>query len=58
MTDGLIALDPGARRAILEAAASLQAETETLLARMVRHRSVLGQGSGGSSRLLAAADRL
>jgi acetylornithine deacetylase len=43
MTDGLIALDPGARRAILEAAASLQAETETLLARMVRHRSVLGR---------------
>ena len=42
MTDGLIALDPGARRAILDAAASLQGETESLLARMVRHRSVLG----------------
>lgn len=42
MTDAMIALDPGARKAILEAAASLEAETETLLARMVRHPSVLG----------------
>ncbi len=38
----LIALDPGARRAIEDAAASLASETETLLARMVRHKSTLG----------------
>jgi acetylornithine deacetylase len=39
----MIALDPGARRAILEAAASLEAETEQVVARLVRHRSVLGE---------------
>lgn len=42
MTDTLIPLDPGARRAILAAASELEAETETLLARMVRHPSTLG----------------
>ena len=36
-------LDPGAQRAIRDAAASLAGETETLLARLVRHRSLLGQ---------------
>ena len=39
----MIALDPGARRAVLDAAESLEAETEALLARLVRHRSVLGE---------------
>lgn len=35
--------DAGAERAILEAAASLEGETEALLARLVRHASLLGQ---------------
>ncbi len=39
----MIALDPGAERAILAAATSLEGETETLLARLVRHKSTLGQ---------------
>jgi acetylornithine deacetylase len=34
--------DPGLRRAIRDAAASLAGETEALLARLVRHRSLLG----------------
>ncbi len=42
MTNSL-SIDPGARRAILEAAASLQPECEALLASLVRHRSLLGQ---------------
>ncbi len=37
------ALDPGVRRAILEAAATLEGETVSLLARLVRHPSLLGQ---------------
>lgn len=36
-------LDPGAARAIREAAVSLAGETEALLARLVRHPSLLGQ---------------
>jgi acetylornithine deacetylase len=36
-------LDGGAARAIRDAAASLEGETEALLARLVRHRSLLGQ---------------
>lgn len=36
-------IDPGARRAIIQAAASLAGETEALLMRLVRHRSLLGQ---------------
>ena len=39
----MIPLDPGARTAILEAATSLEAETEALTMRLVRHRSLLGQ---------------
>ncbi len=35
-------LDPAVQRAISQAAASLAGETETLLARLVRHRSLLG----------------
>ena len=37
-----LAIDPGARRAILEAADSLQDQAVTLLSALVRHRSVLG----------------
>ncbi len=40
---GPASLDPGARRAILEAAASLEADTVALLSRLVRHPSLLGQ---------------
>lgn len=39
----IAATDPGLRRAILDAARSLEGETERLLARLVRHRSLLGQ---------------
>jgi acetylornithine deacetylase len=39
----MIKLDPGAERAILDAASTLEGETEALLARLVRHRSLLGQ---------------
>ena len=38
-----IALDPGIRRAIAEAARALAGENEALLAKLVRHRSLLGQ---------------
>jgi acetylornithine deacetylase len=37
------ALDPAVRRAIRDAAAALEGETEALLTRLVRHRSLLGQ---------------
>jgi len=40
---GPASLDPGARRAILEAAASLEGDTVALLSRLVRHPSLLGQ---------------
>ncbi|MCW3476166.1 ArgE/DapE family deacylase [Limobrevibacterium gyesilva] len=43
MTEHLLPIDPGARRAILDAVASQQEETVALLARLVRHRSLLGQ---------------
>ena len=43
MTDPLLPLDPGARRAILDAAASLRDDAVAMLARLVRHRSVLGE---------------
>lgn len=46
MTDSLLPIDPGARRAILQAADSLRGETEAMLARLVRHRSLLGQEAG------------
>jgi acetylornithine deacetylase len=39
----LLPIDPGARRAILDAAASLEQDAMDLLARLVRHRSVLGE---------------
>ena len=43
MKDMLLPIDPGARRAILDACGELEEETVGLLARLVRHRSVLGQ---------------
>ena len=42
MTDAML-IDPGARRAILEAAVSLETDAVALLARLVRHRSLLGK---------------
>jgi acetylornithine deacetylase len=39
----MIALDPGASQAILDAAASLEPATEALTARLVGHRSLLGE---------------
>ena len=39
----MIALDPGARRAILDAAQSLSKQTEALTMRLVRHASTLGR---------------
>ena len=39
-------LDPGAERAILDAVDAQRAETENLLARLVRHRSLLGEEAG------------
>ncbi len=38
----LLPIDAGARRAILEAATSLQSESVEMLASLVRHRSLLG----------------
>src|SRR5689334_18524304 len=43
MTDAALHNDSGLRRAILDAVASLRGENEALLARLVRHRSTLGQ---------------
>ncbi len=43
MSDLPAALDPGIRRAIGQAARTLAGENEALLARLVRHRSLLGQ---------------
>jgi acetylornithine deacetylase len=42
MPEDLHPIDPGARGAILDAVAALRADNEALLARLVRHRSVLG----------------
>ena len=42
----LFPLDPGARRAILDAADDLRAEGVALLERLVRHRSLLGEEAG------------
>ncbi|MBV9735899.1 MAG: ArgE/DapE family deacylase [Acidisphaera sp.] len=41
--DTPLPIDPGARRAILDAVAALEGEAVALLARLVRHRSLLGQ---------------
>ncbi|MBV8869640.1 MAG: peptidase M20, partial [Acetobacteraceae bacterium] len=39
----MLPIDPGARRAILEAADGLHGDAVALLERLVRHRSLLGQ---------------
>ncbi len=43
---GLLPIDPGARRAILDAVDSLADDSVALLARLVRHRSLLGEEAG------------
>ena len=43
---GLLPIDPGARRAILEAVDGLQGDATALLAQLVRHRSLLGEEAG------------
>ena len=50
----LIPFDPGARRAILDAADSLRDEGTALLARLVRHRSLLGEEAGALGEMEAA----
>ena len=42
----LIPLDPGAERALLQAVDSLRGDGTALLARLVRHRSLLGEEAG------------
>lgn len=46
MSDDLLPIDPGARRAILEAVGALQPEAIGMLDRLVRHRSTLGHEQG------------
>lgn len=41
-----VPIDPGARRAILQAADSLEGDSVAVLAALVRHRSVLGEEAG------------
>ena len=50
----LIPLDPGARRAILDAVDSLRGDGTALLERLVRHRSLLGEEAGALSEMEAA----
>ncbi|MBV8763584.1 MAG: ArgE/DapE family deacylase [Hyphomicrobiales bacterium] len=54
MTDAALHIDPGLRRAILEAVASLRAENEALLARLVRHPSTLGNEQSCLAEMAAA----
>lgn len=53
-----VPLDPGARRAILDAVDSLRDDSTALLARLVRHRSVLGEEAGCLDEMAAAYDGL
>jgi acetylornithine deacetylase len=46
MADILLPIDPGARRAILEAADALQPQAVALLQNLVRHKSTLGHEHG------------
>ena len=46
--------DSGVRRAILDAVDSVRGETEALLARLVRHRSLLGEEAGALDEMAAA----
>ena len=43
---GLLPIDPGARRAILQAVDGLADDSTALLAQLVRHRSLLGEEAG------------
>ncbi len=43
---GLLPIDPGVRRALLDAAHSLADDSTALLARLVQHRSLLGEEAG------------
>ncbi|MBV8185086.1 MAG: M20/M25/M40 family metallo-hydrolase, partial [Hyphomicrobiales bacterium] len=54
MTDAALHIDPGLRRAILEAVASLRAENEALIARLVRHPSTLGNEQSCLAEMAAA----
>jgi acetylornithine deacetylase len=54
MDDTLLPIDPGARRAILEACAGLEQDSIALLARLVSHRSVLGEEAGCLEEMAAA----
>ena len=51
---GLIPLDPGARRAILQAVDELRDDGTALLARLVRHRSLLGDEAGALAEMESA----
>ena len=53
-----LTLDPGARRAILDAVDAGRGETEALLARLVRHRSLLGDERGALDEMAAAYEGL
>jgi acetylornithine deacetylase len=46
MASDLLPIDPGARRAILDAAGALQPDAVALLDRLVRHKSTLGHEHG------------
>lgn len=46
MTDALLPIDPGARRAILQAVEGLKERSTETLARIVRHPSLLGEEAG------------
>lgn len=50
----LIPLDPGARRAILDAVDSLRDDGTALLQRLVRHRSLLGEEAGALAEMEAS----
>lgn len=51
-------VDPGVRRAILDAVASLAGPAETMLSGLVRHRSVLGAEHGALDAMAAAYEGL
>lgn len=51
-------LDPGARRAILDAVDSLRDEEVALLSRLVRHRSLLGEEAGCLDEMAGAYEAL
>ncbi len=50
--------DPGVRRAMLDAVDGARDDTEALLARLVRHRSLLGEEAGALDEMAAAYEGL